>query len=112
MYTLNFTWVSFRVLDAWRWAEEAGDALYDVVTCLNLLDRCDTPRTLLSQIHAKLVPGGTLVVALVLPFSPYVETGESCVYTLVFCSHIPSWRTRLFAAQVKMCFPLHSCSWP
>lgn len=67
----------YRVLDAWKWAQEAGDTKYDVVTCLNLLDRCDTPRTLLSQIHAKLVPGGTLVVALVLPFNPYVETGTA-----------------------------------
>ncbi|KAK3864498.1 hypothetical protein Pcinc_029822 [Petrolisthes cinctipes] len=63
------------VLDAWSWAREAEDVEYDVITCLNLLDRCDTPRSLLTQIHSRLAPSGTLVVALVLPFSPYVETG-------------------------------------
>nr|XP_045611367.1 protein-L-histidine N-pros-methyltransferase-like [Procambarus clarkii] len=64
-----------RVLDTWEWQTEVEDAQYDVVTCLNLLDRCDTPRTLLQNIHAKLAAHGALVVALVLPFSPYVEIG-------------------------------------
>ncbi|XP_045125764.1 protein-L-histidine N-pros-methyltransferase-like isoform X2 [Portunus trituberculatus] len=67
----------YRVLDAWEWAQESGEIEYDVVTCLNLLDRCDTPRSLLREIHAKLTPSGTLVVALVLPFNPYVETGTA-----------------------------------
>ncbi|XP_053626852.1 protein-L-histidine N-pros-methyltransferase [Cherax quadricarinatus] len=65
----------YRVLDAWSWMKDVEDAEYDVVTCLNLLDRCDTPRTLLTDIHAKLASHGALVIALVLPFSPYVEIG-------------------------------------
>ncbi|XP_071522851.1 protein-L-histidine N-pros-methyltransferase-like isoform X1 [Panulirus ornatus] len=65
----------YRVLNTWTWMEEVEDLQYDVVTCLNLLDRCDTPRTLLANIHTKLAPHGTLVVAIVLPFNPYVETG-------------------------------------
>lgn len=44
--------------------------------CLNLLDRCDRPDTLLRQLRTTLAPGGRLVVALVLPFSPYVEVGQ------------------------------------
>ena len=46
---------------------------FDVITCLNLLDRCDKPFTLLKQIKKALVHNGLLVVALVLPFNPYVE---------------------------------------
>ncbi|XP_029637362.1 methyltransferase-like protein 9 [Octopus sinensis] len=55
-----------------RWAN--GDIIYDVVTCLNLLDRCNEPLTILKQIKGVLRPGsGILIIALVFPFSPYVE---------------------------------------
>ncbi|XP_042874645.1 protein-L-histidine N-pros-methyltransferase-like [Penaeus japonicus] len=67
----------YRVLDVRSWIQESGDLQYDVITCLNLLDRCDTPKTLLRDIYRKLAPDGTLVVALVLPFSPYVEYGAA-----------------------------------
>ena len=46
---------------------------YDLISVLNLLDRCDTPITLLKKIKNALKPNGILVVALVLPFKPYVE---------------------------------------
>jgi len=53
---------------------------YDVISCLNLLDRCERPLLLLQQIHASLVPStGRLVLAVVLPFCSYVETGRSQV---------------------------------
>ncbi len=46
---------------------------FDVISCLNLLDRCDKPYTLLKQIKNAIVQNGLLVVALVLPFNPFVE---------------------------------------
>lgn len=46
---------------------------YDVISCLNLLDRCDKPITILRKIKHSLIQNGLLVVALVLPFKPYVE---------------------------------------
>jgi SAM-dependent methyltransferase len=46
---------------------------FDVISCLNLLDRCENPLTLLKKIRNALTPNGRLVVALVLPFKPYVE---------------------------------------
>ncbi|KAI7796872.1 putative methyltransferase-like protein 9 [Triplophysa rosa] len=50
---------------------------YDLISCLNLLDRCDEPFKLLSEIKKSLVPGtGRLILAAVLPFQPYVETGK------------------------------------
>lgn len=69
----------------WRLRQQNYDVLeidewtgrtYDVISCLNLLDRCDKPLTLLSDIRKALNPlGGKLVVAIVLPFSPCVESG-------------------------------------
>jgi len=50
---------------------------YDVISCLNLLDRCERPLTLLQQIRTSLTPDtGRLILAVVLPFSSYVETSE------------------------------------
>ncbi|CAD1474265.1 unnamed protein product, partial [Heterotrigona itama] len=63
----------FTVLDVEKWYESGP---FDVILCLNLLDRCDRPNTLLRRLRSSLAPGGRLVVALVLPFSPYVEVGE------------------------------------
>ncbi|KAJ8979852.1 hypothetical protein NQ317_006316 [Molorchus minor] len=51
------------------------DRKYDVISCLNLIDRCDTPLELLSQIRISLQPGGRVLLAVVLPFSAYVESG-------------------------------------
>ncbi|EMP34973.1 Otoancorin [Chelonia mydas] len=47
---------------------------YDVISCLNLLDRCDQPLTVLKDIRSVLEPTrGRVILALVLPFHPYVE---------------------------------------
>lgn len=60
------------------WAPNSADGRqYDVISCLNVIDRCENPLTLLRQIHASLKPDvGLLVLAVVLPFSSYVETGQ------------------------------------
>ena len=50
---------------------------YDAISCLNLLDRCDKPITLLQTIKKSLVENGILIVALVLPFKPYVEYNKN-----------------------------------
>lgn len=64
----------YRVLDVETWSEEPIE--YDVISCLNLLDRCDKPLTLLQEIRRKLKPKtGRLLVAVVLPLSQYVESG-------------------------------------
>jgi 2-polyprenyl-3-methyl-5-hydroxy-6-metoxy-1,4-benzoquinol methylase len=62
-------------VDNWHSYIENEETLvkYDMVSCLNLLDRCDKPVTILKQIHTALKPNGLLVVALVMPFRPYVE---------------------------------------
>ncbi|KAL7059767.1 hypothetical protein AAHC03_013029 [Spirometra sp. Aus1] len=50
---------------------------YDVVSCLNLLDRCSEPLTLLRRIREVLKPGsGLLVLAVVFPLKQYVEFAD------------------------------------
>lgn len=48
----------------------------DLVCCLNVLDRCADPHQILEDIHRALSPEGRAVIALVLPYSHYVETSE------------------------------------
>ena len=75
-----FTWTDADLRPAATSPSSASSAVapryYDVIACLNLLDRCSKPLALLHQIYDRLEPfGGRLVVALVLPFHPYVEFG-------------------------------------
>ncbi|CAH1780361.1 unnamed protein product [Owenia fusiformis] len=65
----------YKILEIDEWAD--GKHTYDVITCLNLLDRIAQPITLLQEMHRVLAPDtGRLVVAVVLPFKPYVEFGS------------------------------------
>lgn len=50
-------------------------APYDVITCLNVLDRCAYPLTLLERAARALKPDGQLCLALALPYSPFVYDG-------------------------------------
>lgn len=50
---------------------------FDVVSCLNVLDRCDAPLDLLRGLAAALRPGGVLLLGVVLPFRPFVEEGPA-----------------------------------
>lgn len=52
---------------------------FDCISLLNLLDRCDKPITLLNDLKAKLKPNGVILIALVIPFSPWVETSSGYV---------------------------------
>ncbi len=69
---LFFFFCSVLDIDSWH----NNGKQYDVISALNLLDRCDKPMTLLRQIHSVLKPEtGRLVLAVVIPFKPYVEFG-------------------------------------
>lgn len=52
---------------------------FDCISLLNLLDRCDKPLSLLHDLKYKLKPNGVLLIALVIPFSPWVETSSGYV---------------------------------
>ncbi|XP_067286853.1 methyltransferase-like protein 9 isoform X2 [Pseudorasbora parva] len=69
---------NYRLLGIDEWHRTGFQ--FDLISCLNLLDRCDEPLELLRDIKQSLVPGtGRLILAAVLPFQPYVETGGSWV---------------------------------
>ncbi|EKF37919.1 DREV methyltransferase, putative [Trypanosoma cruzi marinkellei] len=48
---------------------------YDVIACLNVLDRADKPLELLCSMRDSLSPNGMLLLAVVLPWCPFVENG-------------------------------------
>jgi SAM-dependent methyltransferase len=50
---------------------------FDAVSLLNVLDRCQKPKTLLGNCLAALGSGGTFIVALALPYSPFYFAGPS-----------------------------------
>ncbi|XP_077594855.1 protein-L-histidine N-pros-methyltransferase isoform X2 [Stigmatopora nigra] len=65
---------NFKLMGIDEWQRSGFQ--YDVISCLNLLDRCDDPFLLLEDIRRSLVPQtGRLILAVVLPFEPYVEVG-------------------------------------
>uniref|UniRef100_A0A8C5PIX4 Methyltransferase 9, His-X-His N1(pi)-histidine n=1 Tax=Leptobrachium leishanense TaxID=445787 RepID=A0A8C5PIX4_9ANUR len=64
----------YRVLNINEWQNTGFQ--YDVISCLNLLDRCYQPVSLLKEMRRVLEPTrGRVILALVLPFHPYVENG-------------------------------------
>ena len=72
--------MNYEVLEIDDWAMNS----YDVISCLNLLDRCDKPLSLLEDMRKALNPnGGRLILAVVLPFSPCVESGTDMILSLL-----------------------------
>ncbi|XP_074595607.1 protein-L-histidine N-pros-methyltransferase [Brevipalpus obovatus] len=65
----------FKVLDPEKWAD--NDLAYDLITCLNLLDRCDQPITMMKKIHSKVKRNGRVLIALVFPLNQYVESSNN-----------------------------------
>ena len=67
-------------------------APFDLITCLNVLDRTARPRQLLRRMHEQLEPGGRLLIALALPYNPFFFRGNSTPEPLerLACAE-PSW---------------------
>jgi hypothetical protein len=53
----------------------SDDQPFQVISLLNVLDRCLYPTSLLSRCRTLLADGGKLIVALPLPLSPHVHVG-------------------------------------
>lgn len=63
----------FTILEVENWMGQT----YNVISCLNVLDRCHQPMKLLKDIHTCLSKsGGTAMIALVLPYHGSVEEGH------------------------------------
>ncbi|XP_050543121.1 protein-L-histidine N-pros-methyltransferase [Daktulosphaira vitifoliae] len=61
----------FRLLNTETWWNHKEK--FDIVSCLNLLDRCSEPINLLNNIKKSLKSNGRVIIALVLPYKPYDE---------------------------------------
>ena len=69
--TLEARGIGVRDIESWHEGLQ-----FDLVSCLNLLDRCAEPLSVLGQVKSALKPAGLVVVAIVLPFKPYVEFSD------------------------------------
>lgn len=57
--------------------EPLAGAVFDAVSLLNVLDRCQRPRRLLEHCLLALKPGGVFIVALALPYRPFYFDGPA-----------------------------------
>lgn len=57
--------------------DDLPGASFDLISCLNVLDRTRRPRKLLQRLVELLEPGGRLVLALALPYRPFYYAGAS-----------------------------------
>ena len=82
-------------------------ARFDVITCLNVLDRTRRPRRLLERLRNLLNPGGRLVLALVLPYEPFFYTGPSTSDPLerLACAE-PEWEAAVSSLVERELLPL------
>ena len=88
---------------------------FDLVTCLNVLDRTSRPRQLLRRMHHHLQPGGRLLLALALPYNPFFFRGNTTPEPLerLDCAE-PGWEeavNRLVERELEpLGFSVHSVS--
>jgi len=73
----NLRRAGFPCIEADLARDAVPDAPYDLITCLNVLDRCERPRSLLSNLVRALAPGGRLVLATPIPFDPFFYRGAT-----------------------------------
>ncbi len=65
----------FRCVRADLATDPVPDPPYEVISCLNVLDRCPRPLSLLERLRAAVAPGGRLVIAMPLPYAPLFYEG-------------------------------------
>lgn len=89
----------------------------DLIACLNVLDRCADPHQIMADIHATLSDDGRAIVALVLPYSHYVESSKFCVagaavgkdsntYLCSICRRHVAYATTIAAAALAQYDPV------
>jgi SAM-dependent methyltransferase len=77
MMARNLRRAGFRCLESDLAREKVPDPPYELITCLNVLDRCERPRSLLANLAEALAPGGRLVIATPLPFDAFFYDGAT-----------------------------------
>ncbi|XP_036344174.1 methyltransferase-like protein 9 isoform X2 [Rhagoletis pomonella] len=78
-----------------------------LISCLNVLDRCIDPIDLLEEIYKALAPNGRVLLALVLPYVHYVEMNSSHMPLRPLLKHWPERSQQLsFEAEAVAFFEL------
>ncbi|XP_037945394.1 methyltransferase-like protein 9 isoform X2 [Teleopsis dalmanni] len=79
----------------------------ELISCLNVLDRCIDPFEILQDMYNALAPSGHIILALVLPYMHYVEINSSHLPIRPLMSHWPEKSKQFsFEAEAKMFFEL------
>lgn len=74
------------------------------ISCLNVLDRCIDPLSLLHEIYKALAPDGRLIVALVLPYSHYVEKNLNHLPLRPLLDHWPENTKKSIDEEIEALF--------
>ncbi|KAJ6645450.1 Protein-L-histidine N-pros-methyltransferase [Pseudolycoriella hygida] len=74
-----------------------------LISCLNVLDRCADPHQIMTDIYNALHPNGRAIVALVLPYSHYVESNSSHLPIKPLLPHWPQ-QSRSFEDEATVFF--------
>ena len=88
-------------------AEDVPGAPFDLVSCLNVLDRTARPRRMLRRLVQLLEPGGRLILALALPYRPFYYVGADTPEPLerLACAE-PHWEAAVNALVERELDPL------
>jgi SAM-dependent methyltransferase len=80
---------------------------FDLISCLNVLDRTARPKTMLRRLVERLQPEGRLLIALVLPYRPFYYQGAATPEPLerLACSD-PVWERALSQLAERELEPL------
>lgn len=88
----------------------APDPPYEVVSCLNVLDRCLLPLSLVRNCRDALASKGRLVLGVPLPYSPHVYLGPRAVEPLEDLDiDAPDWETSATLLYRRVLEPLGLC---
>jgi SAM-dependent methyltransferase len=88
-------------------AEDVPGAPFDLVSCLNVLDRTAHPRRMLHRLVELLEPDGRLIIALALPYRPFYYVGSDTPEPLerLACAE-PTWEAALSSLVERELEPL------
>ncbi|XP_037032959.1 methyltransferase-like protein 9 [Bradysia coprophila] len=75
-----------------------------LISCLNVLDRCSDPHQIMKDIYNALDPKGRAIVALVLPYSHYVESNSSHLPIKPLLPHWPQRQNVAFGDEATVFF--------
>lgn len=75
-----------------------------LISCLNVLDRCSDPHQIMKDIYDALDPNGRVIVALVLPYSHYVESNSSHLPIKPLLPHWPHRQNVPFGDEATVFF--------